>query len=135
MLPPIPSGEPTCEKCVEIDITIERFRRIQRSISDDLTVDRAKAVIVELKKRKPRFIKAGPPALASNELATPCQPLPIALPERSDDRPTRKFLTPAKVPNRGRLSWRPFLLQSINKFWRRRQACDPSWDSMMRLAA
>jgi hypothetical protein len=48
MLPPIPSGEPMCEKCVEIDITIERFRRIQRSISDDLTVDRAKAVIVEL---------------------------------------------------------------------------------------
>jgi hypothetical protein len=48
-----------CEKCVEIDITIERFRRIQRSISDDLTVDRAKAVIVELKTTKAALHQSG----------------------------------------------------------------------------
>ena len=41
-----------CEKCVEIDKTIERFRQIKRSISDQLTVERAQKVIADLKDQK-----------------------------------------------------------------------------------
>jgi hypothetical protein len=53
-----------CEKCVDIDRTIERFLRVQRSISDELTVDRAKEVILELE-----TIKA---ELHSSGVASPC---------------------------------------------------------------
>jgi hypothetical protein len=41
-----------CEKCIQIEHTIERYRHITRSISDDLTVDRAKEVIVDLEAQK-----------------------------------------------------------------------------------
>jgi hypothetical protein len=41
-----------CEKCVEIDKNIERYRRIQRSIGDPATVDRTKEMIAELKDQK-----------------------------------------------------------------------------------
>jgi hypothetical protein len=37
-----------CEKCVEIDKNIERYRRIQRTIGDRATIDRTKELIVEL---------------------------------------------------------------------------------------
>jgi hypothetical protein len=48
-----------CEKCVEIDRTIERFQRVQRSNSDDLTIDRAKEVIVELETKKAELHQSG----------------------------------------------------------------------------
>jgi hypothetical protein len=41
-----------CEKCVEIDRTIDRFRLIRRSINADLTVGRAKEVIRDLEEGK-----------------------------------------------------------------------------------
>jgi hypothetical protein len=41
-----------CEQCVEIDETIERYRRITRSISDDLVLERAEQLIAALKARK-----------------------------------------------------------------------------------
>jgi hypothetical protein len=41
-----------CEKCVEIDKAIERFRRIKRSISEQLTVERAQEVIADLEAKK-----------------------------------------------------------------------------------
>lgn len=41
-----------CKKCVQIDKTIDRFRLIERSINDELTVGRAKEVISELEERK-----------------------------------------------------------------------------------
>jgi hypothetical protein len=41
-----------CEKCVEIDQTIERYRKIQRSIGDPVTIDRAKELIAELEAQK-----------------------------------------------------------------------------------
>jgi hypothetical protein len=41
-----------CEKCVEIDVTIERFRQIKRSIGDQLTVERALEVIADLEAKK-----------------------------------------------------------------------------------
>jgi hypothetical protein len=41
-----------CEKCTEIDRTIERYRQIRRSISDQLTVDRAQDIITELEAEK-----------------------------------------------------------------------------------
>ncbi len=41
-----------CEKCVEIDKTIERYRRIQQSIMDQLTVERTKELIADLEARK-----------------------------------------------------------------------------------
>jgi hypothetical protein len=44
-----------CEKCDEIDRTIERYRQIQRSILDQVTVDRTKELIAELQARKAEF--------------------------------------------------------------------------------
>jgi hypothetical protein len=41
-----------CEKCIEIDQTIERYRKILRSIGDQVTVDRAKELIAELEAQK-----------------------------------------------------------------------------------
>jgi hypothetical protein len=41
-----------CDKCVEIDKTIERYRRILLSIGDRVTVDRAKELIAELEAQK-----------------------------------------------------------------------------------
>ena len=36
-----------CEKCVEIDKTIERYRRIQRSVTDPSTIAAAEQLITE----------------------------------------------------------------------------------------
>jgi hypothetical protein len=41
-----------CEKCVEIDKAIERYRRIQRQIGDEVTVDRTKELIADLTDQK-----------------------------------------------------------------------------------
>jgi orotate phosphoribosyltransferase-like protein len=41
-----------CKKCVEIDGVIERYRHLQRTILDQVTVDRAKALIIELLAQK-----------------------------------------------------------------------------------
>jgi hypothetical protein len=41
-----------CEVCDEIDITIGRYERVIRSINDDLTLESAKALIVDLKAQK-----------------------------------------------------------------------------------
>jgi hypothetical protein len=41
-----------CEQCVEIDKTIERYRRILLSIGDQITVDRTKELIAELQAKK-----------------------------------------------------------------------------------
>lgn len=41
-----------CEKCIEIDKNIERYRRIQRTIADQVTVDRTKELIAELEAQK-----------------------------------------------------------------------------------
>jgi hypothetical protein len=41
-----------CEKCKEIDKTIERYRRIQARIADQAFVDRAKELIAELEADK-----------------------------------------------------------------------------------
>jgi hypothetical protein len=41
-----------CDKCVDIDKAIERYRKIQRSIGDQVTVDRTKELIAELNTQK-----------------------------------------------------------------------------------
>jgi hypothetical protein len=41
-----------CEKCVDIDKNIERYRKIQRSIGDQVTVDRTKELIADLQAQK-----------------------------------------------------------------------------------
>jgi hypothetical protein len=41
-----------CEKCAEIDKAIERYRKIQRSIGDQVTVDRTKELIADLQVQK-----------------------------------------------------------------------------------
>lgn len=41
-----------CEKCVEIDKTIENYQQIKRSIMNQLTVDRIKELIAELEAQK-----------------------------------------------------------------------------------
>jgi hypothetical protein len=45
-------GLPMCEKCVEIDKNIERYRRIQRTIGDQVTIDRTKELIADLQAQK-----------------------------------------------------------------------------------
>jgi hypothetical protein len=37
-----------CDKCDEIDKAIERHRRMQRTILDQITVDRTRQLIVDL---------------------------------------------------------------------------------------
>jgi hypothetical protein len=41
-----------CEKCVEIDKTIKRYRVIILSIGDPITIDRAKELIADLEAKK-----------------------------------------------------------------------------------
>lgn len=41
-----------CEKCVEIDKTIAWYRKIQRSINDQKTIEGAEKLIVELEAKK-----------------------------------------------------------------------------------
>jgi hypothetical protein len=41
-----------CEKCDEIDKKIERYRQVQRTILDRVTVDRAKEMVTELQSQK-----------------------------------------------------------------------------------
>jgi len=41
-----------CEKCVEIDERIERYRRVLLSIGDQVTVDRARELIADLEAQK-----------------------------------------------------------------------------------
>jgi hypothetical protein len=41
-----------CEKCAELDERIRRYRRVSSSVSDQLTIDRIKALIEELHDQK-----------------------------------------------------------------------------------
>jgi hypothetical protein len=41
-----------CEKCVEIDQKIERYRRIQQSILDQYTVDQTRELVADLEAQK-----------------------------------------------------------------------------------
>ena len=41
-----------CDECAEIELTIERFRSIKHGVSDELTLQRAQAVIADLEGRK-----------------------------------------------------------------------------------
>jgi hypothetical protein len=54
LLPPDEGGA-MCEKCVEIDKTIERYRRILLAISDPITIDRTKDLIADLQAQKAAF--------------------------------------------------------------------------------
>jgi hypothetical protein len=41
-----------CDKCVELDKTIERYRRMSSSLADQITIDRIKTLIGELQTQK-----------------------------------------------------------------------------------
>jgi len=41
-----------CDKCTDIDNTIERYRRILLAIGDQLTIDRTKEMIADLQAQK-----------------------------------------------------------------------------------
>ena len=41
-----------CDKCVEFDALIGRYRRIQRTIWDKITIDQTKKMITELEAKK-----------------------------------------------------------------------------------
>jgi hypothetical protein len=41
-----------CDKCVELDEKIERYRRVSSSINDQLTIDRIKELIADLQAQK-----------------------------------------------------------------------------------
>ena len=45
-------GIAMCEKCVELDEKIERYRRITLSIVDPVTIDRAKELIADMEAQK-----------------------------------------------------------------------------------
>jgi hypothetical protein len=71
-----------CEKCVEIDAKIERYRNTMRSITDQPTVDGTKALIADLEAQKPYFIR--------NESSEPS--LPLALSESAGSQPEQRSL-------------------------------------------
>jgi FAD/FMN-containing dehydrogenase len=41
-----------CDKCVELDGKIEHYERISASISDQLTIDRIKELVEQMKAQK-----------------------------------------------------------------------------------
>jgi hypothetical protein len=41
-----------CEQCVEIDRKIQRYRRLLRSIDDQITVDRTEQLLSDLESQK-----------------------------------------------------------------------------------
>jgi len=41
-----------CEKCTEIDKTLERYRRILHAIGDQVTIDRTREMIGDLEAQK-----------------------------------------------------------------------------------
>ena len=44
-----------CEKCVVLDRKIQHYERIRLSIADQVTVDRIKELIAEMKAQKAEF--------------------------------------------------------------------------------
>jgi hypothetical protein len=44
-----------CDKFIELDEKIARYRRISSTINDQLTIDRIKSLIVELEAQKAAF--------------------------------------------------------------------------------
>jgi hypothetical protein len=44
-----------CDKCAELDVTIEHYERIRLSIGDQLTVDRIKELVAEMNAKKAKF--------------------------------------------------------------------------------
>ena len=46
------NGGPMCDKCVELDKKIEHYREITLAIGDELTIERIKALIGDLKAQK-----------------------------------------------------------------------------------
>ena len=51
MLPPEPAVA-MCEKCTEIDKTLERYRRVLLAIGDQVTVDRTREMVSDLEAQK-----------------------------------------------------------------------------------
>lgn len=41
-----------CDKCIEIDMKIERYQRILHAIGDQITIDRTKELIAALEAQK-----------------------------------------------------------------------------------
>jgi hypothetical protein len=41
-----------CDKCVELDKKIERYRMMSSSVTDQLTIDRIKGLIADLQAQK-----------------------------------------------------------------------------------
>jgi hypothetical protein len=41
-----------CDKCVELDKKIERYRMVSSSVADQLTIDRIKGLIADLQAQK-----------------------------------------------------------------------------------
>ena len=44
-----------CEKCVELDRKIEHYERLCLSITDQITIERIKALVAEMKAQKAKF--------------------------------------------------------------------------------
>jgi hypothetical protein len=44
-----------CDKCVELDKKIERYREVSSSLTDQITIDRIKSLIDELQAQKLNF--------------------------------------------------------------------------------
>jgi hypothetical protein len=49
------------EKCVAIDRKIEHYERLCLSITDQITIDRIKALVQRLRPRRPTFIRTNNP--------------------------------------------------------------------------
>jgi hypothetical protein len=52
-----------CDKCVELDKTIERYRRMSSSLADQITIDRIKTLIDELQTQKVELHPGQTPSL------------------------------------------------------------------------
>jgi hypothetical protein len=52
VLPPNPRGEPMCDNCEAIDQKVEHYERVARGVTDQLTIERMKALIKEMHEQK-----------------------------------------------------------------------------------
>jgi hypothetical protein len=50
--PPLEAEKPMCEKCAELNVRIERYRRITGSFSDEITISRIKELVAKLETQK-----------------------------------------------------------------------------------
>jgi hypothetical protein len=106
-----------CDKCVELDKKMERYRRVSSSLADQITIDRIKTLIDELQTQKVELHPEQKPSLWVGEHdGDPMVPrIGMMKASRAEAAPRRKRAK-AYEPRRNKSPWWcliPVLLRSL----------------------